>query len=93
MGQGVQYHKFWRRQQDVFDETGDQASWGNWYWATGEFVRSPLKHRPLNPQLIKRQQGTSIEIGSDVNVRGKFLANGTLSGSIDENFRAISNNW
>ncbi|KAF4120020.1 protein of unknown function (DUF1793) [Geosmithia morbida] len=31
---GVIYHKFWRAQQRVFEETVEQASWGNWYWAT-----------------------------------------------------------
>ena len=38
LGQGLQYHKFWRREQDIFNETADQASWGNWHWATGVYV-------------------------------------------------------
>ncbi|EGX88441.1 glutaminase GtaA [Cordyceps militaris CM01] len=27
-------HRFWRQNQDVFNEANDQASWGHWYWTT-----------------------------------------------------------
>lgn len=37
----VVYHKFWRQDQQVFQEQNDQASWGNWYWATSDDVRFP----------------------------------------------------
>lgn len=30
----VTYHKFWRQLQQEFSEDGDQAAWGNWYYAT-----------------------------------------------------------
>ncbi|KAK5992210.1 Glutaminase A [Cladobotryum mycophilum] len=33
---GVRYHKFYRQNQDQFNEWDDQASWGNWYWSTGD---------------------------------------------------------
>ncbi|KAH6989708.1 hypothetical protein BKA56DRAFT_576247 [Ilyonectria sp. MPI-CAGE-AT-0026] len=32
---GVRYHKFYREKQDIFQEVHEIASWGNWYWATG----------------------------------------------------------
>lgn len=35
---GVRSHKFFRQSQDVFQEANDQASWGNWYWSTGDIV-------------------------------------------------------
>lgn len=31
---GVAYHKSWRTTQIQFQETNDQADWGNWYWST-----------------------------------------------------------
>ncbi|KAM3508374.1 hypothetical protein MY10362_001219 [Beauveria mimosiformis] len=31
---GLRSHHFWRRNQDIFNEANDQASWGNWYWTT-----------------------------------------------------------
>ncbi|KAH6604549.1 glutaminase a [Trichoderma cornu-damae] len=33
---GVRSHKFYRQNQEVFNEANDQASWGNWYWSTGD---------------------------------------------------------
>ncbi|EQL03465.1 hypothetical protein G6O67_006515 [Ophiocordyceps sinensis] len=33
---GVRYHKFFRKDQQVFKDINEIASWGNWYWATGE---------------------------------------------------------
>lgn len=36
---GVRYHKFYREKQDIFQEVNEIASWGNWYWATGNQVR------------------------------------------------------
>lgn len=33
---GLRTHHFWRQNQDTFNEAGDQASWGNWYWTTKE---------------------------------------------------------
>jgi hypothetical protein len=32
----VLYHKFYRETQQEFHENNDQASWGNWYYATGQ---------------------------------------------------------
>ncbi|KAH8670727.1 hypothetical protein BGZ61DRAFT_521665 [Ilyonectria robusta] len=32
---GVRYHKFYREKQEIFQEVNEIASWGNWYWATG----------------------------------------------------------
>ena len=34
MSDGVAYHKSWRTTQVQFQETNQQADWGNWYWAT-----------------------------------------------------------
>lgn len=31
---GVAYHKFYRQNQVVFQESSDQPNWGNWYYAT-----------------------------------------------------------
>ncbi|PHH67709.1 hypothetical protein CDD80_590 [Ophiocordyceps camponoti-rufipedis] len=31
----VRYHKFHRKDQQVFKDINEIASWGNWYWATG----------------------------------------------------------
>jgi hypothetical protein len=31
---GVLYHKFYRTEQKLFSESGEQADWGNWYWST-----------------------------------------------------------
>ena len=36
--EGVRYHKFYRQDQNEFNEDGDSAAWGNWYWATGDQV-------------------------------------------------------
>ncbi|KAL7901531.1 hypothetical protein HDV63DRAFT_410931 [Trichoderma sp. SZMC 28014] len=33
---GVLSHKFYRQNQDAFQEANDQASWGSWYWSTGD---------------------------------------------------------
>lgn len=33
---GIHSHKFYRQNQDTFNEFNDQASWGNWYWSTRE---------------------------------------------------------
>lgn len=35
---GVLSHKFYRQNQDAFKEANDQASWGSWYWSTGDIV-------------------------------------------------------
>ncbi|KAM0745276.1 hypothetical protein ACQRIT_000660 [Beauveria bassiana] len=59
----------------VFNETNDQASWGNWYWTT------------------KDQRGVSYQIGQDTAVRSQFINNGHLDGSIDSQFRAVSDRW
>ncbi|KGQ09714.1 hypothetical protein BBAD15_g4949 [Beauveria bassiana D1-5] len=72
---GLRSHRFWRRNQDVFNETNDQASWGNWYWTT------------------KDQRGVSYQIGQDTVVRSQFMNNGHLDGSIDSQFRAVSDRW
>ncbi|UNI21178.1 hypothetical protein JDV02_007190 [Purpureocillium takamizusanense] len=32
----VRYHKFYRQDQQPFTESNEVASWGNWYWATGD---------------------------------------------------------
>lgn len=32
----MRYHKFFRKDQQVFKDINEIASWGNWYWATGE---------------------------------------------------------
>ncbi|PHH85964.1 hypothetical protein CDD83_10932 [Cordyceps sp. RAO-2017] len=34
--EGVRYHKFYRQDQQVFKDVNEIASWGNWYWATGD---------------------------------------------------------
>ncbi|CAN9278067.1 unnamed protein product [Alternaria alternata] len=31
---GVNYHKVWKQDQQVFNEHNDQAQWGNWYYST-----------------------------------------------------------
>ncbi|PNY24276.1 Uncharacterized protein TCAP_05787 [Tolypocladium capitatum] len=33
---GVRYHKFFRQNQQPMSEINQIASWGNWYWATGD---------------------------------------------------------
>ncbi|KOS22950.1 hypothetical protein ESCO_003469 [Escovopsis weberi] len=33
---GVRSHKFFRQIQDEFNEANDEASWGSWYWSTGD---------------------------------------------------------
>ena len=33
-GGGNAYHQFFRQTQQEFSQVGDQAEWGNWYWAT-----------------------------------------------------------
>ncbi|ATY65800.1 glutaminase GtaA [Cordyceps militaris] len=68
-------HRFWRQNQDVFNEANDQASWGHWYWTT------------------KDQSGVSYQIGQDTEVRSQFVNNGSLDGSIDSQFRAVSDRW
>jgi hypothetical protein len=35
---GVRSHKFYRQNQEAFKEANDQASWGSWYWSTGDIV-------------------------------------------------------
>ncbi|KAL7933233.1 DUF1793 domain-containing protein [Trichoderma chlorosporum] len=35
-GGGIRSHKFYRQNQEMFQEANDQASWGNWYWSTGD---------------------------------------------------------
>lgn len=37
--------------------------------------------------------GLTVQSGQDILVRPQFIANGTLTGANDTNFRAISNNW
>ncbi|KAK2603729.1 hypothetical protein QQS21_004105 [Conoideocrella luteorostrata] len=32
----VRSHIFWKQQQSVFQEDGEKAAWGRWYWSTGE---------------------------------------------------------
>ncbi|TQV95275.1 glutaminase GtaA [Cordyceps javanica] len=72
---GLHSHHFWRRNQDVFNEANDQASWGHWYWT------------------IKDQPDVSYQIGQDTLVRSQFVNNGRLDGSIDSQFRAVSDRW
>ncbi|KND88319.1 hypothetical protein TOPH_06998 [Tolypocladium ophioglossoides CBS 100239] len=36
---GIRYHKFYRQNQQPFTEASEVASWGHWYWATGDKVR------------------------------------------------------
>ncbi|KAH7121856.1 hypothetical protein B0J13DRAFT_159154 [Dactylonectria estremocensis] len=72
---GVRYHKFYREEQDTFKEVNELASWGNWYWATGD------------------QNGITYQIGEDAVVRSQFTGKGTLTGEIDEEFRAINDRW
>ncbi|OAA39424.1 glutaminase GtaA [Metarhizium rileyi] len=31
---GVRNHKFWKQKQAVFQEDGENAAWGSWYWST-----------------------------------------------------------
>jgi hypothetical protein len=45
-GDGLLYHKFWRQNQDIFQEAGDQASWGNWWWAVNDAVSLSQKGIP-----------------------------------------------
>jgi hypothetical protein len=33
---GVRSHKFWKQKQSIFQEDGENAAWGNWYWSTGD---------------------------------------------------------
>ncbi|GAO18893.1 hypothetical protein UVI_02046080 [Ustilaginoidea virens] len=33
---GVRSHKFYKAKQSVFQEDGDNAAWGNWYWSTAD---------------------------------------------------------
>ena len=37
--------------------------------------------------------GYTYEAGIDVNVRGQFINNGTLTNTVDTNYRAIQENW
>lgn len=38
-------------------------------------------------------KGYTYEAGIDVNVRGQFINNGTLTNTVDTNYRAIQENW
>lgn len=33
---GIRSHKFYKENQREFDEDGDNAAWGNWYWSTAD---------------------------------------------------------
>ncbi|KAL5092772.1 hypothetical protein Trisim1_000509 [Trichoderma cf. simile WF8] len=74
-GSGIRSHKFYRQNQEAFKEANDQASWGNWYWSTGDI------------------RGVTYQIGQDTVVRGQFLSNGTLTGHIDTDYRAVNDRW
>ncbi|KAL7814434.1 glutaminase GtaA [Trichoderma gracile] len=74
-GDGIRSHKFYRQNQEPFNEANDQASWGNWYWSTGDI------------------RGVTYQIGQDTAVRGQFLSNGTLTGHIDTDYRAVNDRW
>lgn len=33
---GIRSHKIYKQKQSEFQEDGDSAAWGNWYWSTAE---------------------------------------------------------
>ncbi|KAG6004962.1 hypothetical protein E4U21_000585 [Claviceps maximensis] len=33
---GIRSHKFYKQKQSEFQEDGDNAAWGNWYWSTAD---------------------------------------------------------
>ncbi|KID76102.1 Glutaminase A [Metarhizium brunneum] len=72
---GVRSHRFWKQKETVFQEDGENAAWGTWYWSTGD------------------QSGVSYKIGSDVDVRGQFLQEGSLDNRVDNLFRAVNDRW
>ncbi|KAK0614984.1 hypothetical protein B0T17DRAFT_563197 [Bombardia bombarda] len=74
------YHKFYRASQAEFTESGEIASWGNWYLST-------------NASDVAGVGALTWQIGQDSVVRGQFAKNATLSNTKETNFRAVNDRW
>lgn len=88
--------------------SGDRDTIAQWDYGTTDNVAYHKVYRqvPLDFSEINQQgewgswywatddsDDMTYQSGTDVVVRGQFASNGTLSNSVDTNFRAISDNW
>lgn len=88
--------------------SGDRSTIAQWDYGTTDNVayhkvyrQVPLEFSEINQQgewgnwywATDDSDDMTYQSGRDVVVRGQFASNGTLSNSVDTNFRAISDNW
>jgi hypothetical protein len=87
--------------------SGDNSLVATWSTSTGSVLthqvqlQSPTTYSEVNDHTqygaayysTLNTVGATYQTGADVNVRAQFINNGQLAGTLDTNFRAISNSW
>lgn len=74
------YHKLWRQTQIEFDESDKPNGNGMAEWGNVYY-------------LTDNDEYLTVQTGPDASVRDAFVANGKLSNTLDDNYRAINDNW
>lgn len=79
----IAYHQFYRQDQQVLNESNNQASWGNWYYVTDNVVG--LTHQSGSDVDVRGQFGTAgvLDNSQDTNFRAINDAYPVFSFAVD----------